>query len=203
MKKTYRISETQFAAILSKKQKDKQSNESANMNEADASNNVFRNELKSSSDIDLDIDMEVLFKNIAKPGTRGTTVIVDGVEYDPYISINSAIATYTIDIEYRSYGIKDVYLSPVSVLISGSLELTGDDDSFDKDFELEFDRTGLKSNTLSGTMNLGGKSIEIAPLRTNVTFESNRNYDKGDSFYVQAITCDLAAKESNKIIFEY
>jgi hypothetical protein len=200
MKKTYRISETQFAAILSKKQKDKQSNESANMNEADASNNVFRNELKSGSDIDLDIDMEALFKNIAKPGTRGTTVIVDGVEYDTYITYRGAVANYSIDIEYRSYGIKDVYLSPVSVLIYGSLELTGDNDSFEKDFELEFDRSGLKTNTLSGAMDLGGKNIEIPQMDTEVIFESNRTYEGGDSFYTQAISGRL---QPNKIVFEY
>jgi hypothetical protein len=102
-------------------------------------------------------------------------------------------------VEYRSYGIKGIYLTPVAASFVGTLEMTGDEDSYEKNFELEFDTTGLKTNTLSGTMDLGGKTINIAELPTEVVFESERSTDN-ESYYVSGVDLIL---QPNKIVFKY
>lgn len=169
------------------------------MTEAGEPDNVFSSEIKSNTDIDLDISFDRLFPGLSKPGTGGYTLIVDGVEFDPYITVSRAITRYSIEIEYRSYGIKSIYVTPIAVSFVGTIEMTSDEDTFEKDFELEFDRSGLKTNTLSGSMDLGGKTANIAQLPTEVVFESERSTDN-DSYYVSAVDLIL---QPNKIVFKY
>jgi hypothetical protein len=170
------------------------------ISEAGEGDNVFTNEIKSNVDIDIDVSFDKLFPAYAKPGTRGNTIIVDGVEFDPYMTVSRAITKYAIEVEYRSYGIKGIYVSPIAVSFVGTLEMTGDTDTFEKDFELEFDRTGVKTNTLSGTMTLGDKSINIADIGADVVFETERTESNGDSIYVSSVDLIL---QPNKIVFKY
>lgn len=169
------------------------------VNEVTDSDNVFRSEIKGRYDIDTDIRFDQLLPDLVKPGTRGNTIIVDGAEYDPYVSISSAVVTYSIDIEYRSYGIKSISVIPISASFIGTLEMTGDDDSYEKDIELEFDRTGLKNNTLSGVMNLGDKTVNIPNINTEVVFEAERETNN-TSIFVNSVELIL---QPNKIIFKY
>jgi hypothetical protein len=168
------------------------------VNEVNESENIFTNRIKSG--FDLDIRFNDLFPGLEKPGTKGDTIVVDGVEYDPYIEINEAVVKYSIEIEYKSYGIRDIYINPVSAYFIGVLELTGDDDSFNKDFELEFDLNGLKTNTLSGAMSLGEKTITVADIGSEVKFEVEKTENTGNSFYVSAVDLIL---QPNRIIFKY
>lgn len=167
--------------------------------EVDNTDDIFSSEIKSSIEIDANINYEALFSGMAKPGTKGRTVIIDGVEFDPYITVSRAITKYSIDIDYKSFGIRGIGLIPISVSLVGTLEMQGEDDTYEKDFELFFDRTGLKENTLSGSMDLAGKTVNIPQISDEVVFEAQRELE-GDSYYVGSVEFSL---QPNKIIFKY
>jgi hypothetical protein len=249
MNRVYRISETQFEAIIGKKQvyntgyeanrerkglesnpyetgteeheswkdgwlaaeaKSQASHDDAMLsreigeneevvNEVDSTDEVFTSEIKSNIEIDFNINYETLFPGMSKPGTNGRTIVIDGMEYDPYITVSRAVTKYSIDVDYRSFGIKDIGLTPISVAFVGTLEMQGEDDSYEKDFELFFDRMGLRENTLSGAMDLAGKTVNIPQISDEVVFDAQRESD-GDSYYVSSVEFSL---QPNKIIFKY
>jgi hypothetical protein len=249
MNKVYRISETQFEAIIGKKQiynagyeanrdrngleanpyergtdeheswkdgwlaaeaKSQANHDDAMLsreigeneeivNEVSEDDDVFTNEINDRVDIDENLNNETLFSGMVKPGTRGRTIIIDGVEYDPYITINKAITKYSINIEYKSYGIRDINLSPISVSFIGVLEILDEDNSYEKDFEITFNQSGLVSNTFSGAMDLRGKTINIPQISNEVVFDSQRVSD-GSGYYVDSVEFSL---QPNKIIFKY
>jgi hypothetical protein len=169
------------------------------MNEEDSTAEVFSSEIKSSIEINANINYETLFPGMSKPGTNGRTIIINGIEYNPSVTVSLAITKYLIDVDYNSSGIKGIQLTPVSVSFVGTLEMHWADDSYEKDFELFFDRSGLKENTLSGTMDLGGKTVNIPQISNEVVFDSERELN-GDSYYVSSVEFSL---QPNKIIFKY
>lgn len=150
---------------------------------ATTNDNIFRVEV---SDVDFYIDQDALFKEYAKPGVKNT-IIVNNEEFDVYMNVSKAIANYELDIEYRSYGIKSIGLVPYSMYFIGSLELTGENHEFSKDFEVEVDNSGIKMNTLSGEFIMGDfAKINLGNLPNNISLESKR-LSEHDSFYVTSV----------------
>lgn len=169
-----------------------------NITENDQTDNIFTSEIKGISGIDVDVNFGSLFTQ-TKPGTGGYKLLVNGIEYDPNIMVSLAKTKYSIDVEYSSYGIKSINIIPISVTFIGVVEIIGDEAEYKKDFELSFDRSGLKVNTLSGSMDLGGNVININNLSSEVTFETER-VTNNDSYYVSSVTLSL---NPNLIIFKY
>lgn len=160
--------------------------------------NIFTTEVSS---VDFYIDQDALFKQYSKPGTNNA-IIVNNEEFDFYLNISKAVAKYELDIEYRSYGIKSIGLVPSSVYFIGSVELTGDEHEFSKDFEIEVDNSGIKMNTLSGEFVMGDfAKINLGGLPNNVTLTSKRSSEH-DSFYVTDV--EVSQRGENMVIeFQY
>lgn len=170
------------------------------MNEVDEAKNVFSTTVDG---VDFYINYNDIFPNMSKTPRNGVerdVVIIDGEAYSPYINVKSAKVRYGIDIEYREFGIKDIYVSPISASFLGEIEMTDANDTYEKEFELEFDTNGIVLNTLSGAMALGGKTIQIPELSKDVKFETEVETENNKSIYVVSVELTLAP---NKIIFKY
>jgi hypothetical protein len=165
------------------------------VNEVIAGGDVFKREL-GRFDIDYEFYYPDLFNREILVDPKGRRISVNGVEYDVDIEINQARVFYGIDIEYREYGIKDIYLSPKSALLSGVVRFEGDDDSFDHDFELEYDVTGLKSNTLSGNVKVGNGSVQILDIDKGVKFDTEKS-ETDWTVYVVQLNVKLDASGAN------
>jgi hypothetical protein len=180
----YRITELQLDKILQNKNVTKNIDEES-INEVDGNANVFTIE---TTNIDLyNENLNLLFKDYAKPGTKNV-ILVDGNEFDVYLSFNKAIAKYNLSIEYRSYGIKSIELIPISITLMGDLDLTGDDDSFEKSFEITIEGNEIKDNTLSGGFTVGKYGdINISDLTNDNVMLTSKRISDNQSFYLTGI----------------
>jgi hypothetical protein len=197
MKKIYRVSESQLESIMNYTEAKKQadhgqqtlSNEISidedSINEVDGNANVFTIE---TTNIDLyNENLNLLFKDYVKPGTKNV-ILVDGNEFDVYLSFNKAIAKYNLSIEYKSYGIKSIELIPISVSLMGTLDLTGDNDSFEKSFEITIEGNEIKDNTLSGEFTVGGYgNINVSDLTNDNVMLTSKRLSDNQSFYLTGI----------------
>jgi hypothetical protein len=197
MKKIYRVSESQLESIMNYTEAKKQadhgqqtlSNEISidedSINEVDGNANVFTIE---TTNIDLyNENLNLLFKDYVKPGTKNV-ILVDGNEFDVYLSFNKAIAKYNLSIEYKSYGIKSIELIPISVSLMGTLDLTGDNDSFEKSFEITIEGNEIKDNTLSGEFTVGEYgNINISDLTNDNVMLTSKRLSDNQSFYLTGI----------------
>jgi hypothetical protein len=197
MKKIYRVSESQLESIMNYTEAKKQtdhgqqtlSNEISidedSINEVDGNANVFTIE---TTNIDLyNENLNLLFKDYVKPGTKNV-ILVDGNEFDVYLSFNKAIAKYNLSIEYKSYGIKSIELIPISVSLMGTLDLTGDNDSFEKSFEITIEGNEIKDNTLSGESTVGEYgNINISDLTNDNVMLTSKRLSDNQSFYLTGI----------------
>jgi len=189
--KLYRVSETQFKDVLETLKKEREVVESTEqINEAGVDDNIFEAEL-GYMEIDV-TDMgefkETIFKMVPS-------------NYDVDLRYGKAKVRYGISLEYRSYGIKNIYLSPQSVYLSGELTIDGENDSTVKDFEIEYTRDGLKMNTLSGNMEIEGNNIQIGDLPQKVEFDSKEMHSN-DGVWVSALAIEQSPNLI-KFIFEY
>jgi hypothetical protein len=180
----YRITELQLDKILQNKNVTKNIDEES-INEVDGNANVFTIE---TTNIDLyNENLNLLFKDYVKPGTKNV-ILVDGNEFDVYLSFNKAIAKYNLSIEYRSYGIKSIELIPISITLMGDLDLTGDDDSFEKSFEITIEGNEIKDNTLSGGFTVGKYGdINISDLTNDNVMLTSKRISDNQSFYLTGI----------------
>jgi hypothetical protein len=180
----YRITELQLDKILQNKNVTKNIDEES-INEVDGNANVFTIE---TTNIDLyNENLNLLFKDYVKPGTKNV-ILVDGNEFDVYLSFNKAIAKYDLSIEYRSYGIKSIELIPISITLMGDLDLTGDDDSFEKSFEITIEGDKIKDNTLSGGFTVGKYGdINISDLTNDNVMLTSKRISDNQSFYLTGI----------------
>jgi hypothetical protein len=180
----YRITELQLDKILQNKNVTKNIDEDS-INEVDGNANVFTIE---TTNIDLyNENLNLLFKDYVKPGTKNV-ILVDGNEFDVYLSFNKAIAKYNLSIEYRSYGIKSIELIPISITLMGDLDLTGDDDSFEKSFEITIEGNEIKDNTLSGGFTVGKYGdINISNLTNDNVMLTSKRISDNQSFYLTGI----------------
>jgi hypothetical protein len=180
----YRITELQLDKILQNKNVTKNIDEES-INEVDGNANVFTIE---TTNIDLyNENLNLLFKDYVKPGTKNV-ILVDGNEFDVYLSFNKAIAKYNLSIEYRSYGIKSIELIPISVTLMGDLDLTGDNDSFEKSFEITIEGNEIKDNTLSGGFTVGKYGdINISNLTNDNVMLTSKRVSDNQSFYLTGI----------------
>jgi hypothetical protein len=180
----YRITELQLDKILQNKNVTKNIDEDS-INEVDGNANVFTIE---TTNIDLyNENLNLLFKDYVKPGTKNV-ILVDGNEFDVYLSFNKAIAKYNLSIEYRSYGIKSIELIPISITLMGDLDLTGDDDSFEKSFEITIEGNEIKDNTLSGGFTVGKYGdINISDLTNDNVMLTSKRISDNQSFYLTGI----------------
>jgi hypothetical protein len=180
----YRITELQLDKILQNKNVTKNIDEES-INEVDGNANVFTIE---TTNIDLyNENLNLLFKDYVKPGTKNV-ILVDGNEFDVYLSFNKAIAKYNLSIEYRSYGIKSIELIPISVTLMGDLDLTGDNDSFEKSFEITIEGNEIKDNTLSGGFTVGKYGdINISDLTNDNVMLTSKRISDNQSFYLTGI----------------
>ena len=122
--------------------------------------------------------------------------------YDTDLRFNKAKVTYTISFEYRSYGVKNIYLQPKSIYLSGELTIESENDTTSKDFEIEYGLSGLESNTLSGPMDLEGSRVVIGDLPKEVEFAAKRTADNSTGVYATAIGVEMSTKNF-KITVEY
>jgi hypothetical protein len=180
----YRITELQLDKILQNKNVTKNIDEES-INEVDGNANVFTIE---TTNIDLyNENLNLLFKDYVKPGTKNV-ILVDGNEFDVYLSFNKAIAKYNLSIEYRSYGIKSIELIPISITLMGDLDLTGDNDSFEKSFEITIEGNEIKDNTLSGGFTVGKYGdINISDLTNDNVMLTSKRISDNQSFYLTGI----------------
>jgi hypothetical protein len=197
MKKIYRVSESQLESIMNYTEAKKQadhgqqtlSNEISidedSINEIDGNADIFTAE---TTNIGLYYrDLNSMFKDYIKPGTKNV-ILVDGNEFDIYMSIDKVIAKYSLSIDYESNGIQSIELIPISVLLMGVLDLTGDKDSFDKSFEITIEGDKIKDNTLSGEFSVGGYgNINIGDLASGNVMLTSKRLSNNQGFYLTGI----------------
>lgn len=192
--KIYRVNETQFQNVLEtlKKEREVVNTESNNVNETiTGSDNIFENEFGY-------MQIDEYDKGGFKQHVFGAILGNYNVDY----SIRHAKVTYTIELEYRSYGIKNIYVSPNSVLLMGELIIDNENDTETKEFEIEYDTTGLKTNTLSGQMKIGNDTVTINDLPKTAVFESKHTETSSGGVSVDSLEIESGSREM-KFIFQY
>ena len=197
MKKIYRISESQLESIMNYTEAKKLADhgqqtlsdeigiDEDSINEIDGNVDVFTAE---TTNIGLYYgDLNLMFKDYIKPGTKNV-ILVDGNEFDIYMSIDKAIAKYSLSIDYESHGIQSIELIPISVSLMGVLDLTGDKDSFDKSFEITIEGDKIKDNTLSGEFSVGEYgNINIGDLASGNVMLTSKRLSNNQGFYLTGI----------------
>jgi hypothetical protein len=190
--KVYRVSETQFKNVMETLKKEREITETPEptINEASDDNRIFEAEFGY-------MEIDVTDLGDFKKHIFGTIP----QNYDVDIRYNKAKVRYSISLEYRSYGIKNIYVNPESVYLSGELTVDSENDSIVKDFEIEYTRAGLQTNTLSGNMDLEGNNITIGDLPKEAEFDAK---DLGHSHgaYVTALGVEQSVRNF-KFTFEY
>lgn len=189
--KLYRVSETQFKNVLETLKKEREVAESTEqVNEISGDSNTYEAEL-GYMEIDV-MDNGGFKQNLFKS-------ILD--KYDVDLRYDKAKVKYGISLEYRSYGIKNIYINPMSVYILGQLTLDSENDSTVKDFEIEYTIGGLKNNTLSGSMEVEGETVVIGELPSKVNFEAKKEHSS-DGVWVSVLGIEESPNEI-KFTFEY
>lgn len=204
MKKVFRMSEDQLDRIMQTKQKDSSTELNADKNilvdESSDSQNTYKlYEVElDSSDIDVDLNCNILFGSNC---TSSGTVTINGTEFDYYSAdITKGIIKYNIEVQYSLRGVEDISLTPVSANIKGFVQLINENDSFEKEFEIEYDNTGLVKNTLSGDFNLGEYgTIKILPLQKQAKFSIIRD-EKDYKVKVYPDFLDMAFSRNNNFV---
>jgi hypothetical protein len=180
----YRITELQLDKILQNKNVTKNIDEES-INEINGNADVFTAE---TTNINLYYEgLNSMFKDYIKPGTKNV-ILVGGNEFDIYINIYKAIAKYGLSIDYMPEGIQSIELIPISISLMGILDLTGDDDSFEKSFEITIEGNEIKDNTLSGGFTVGKYGdINISDLTNDNVMLTSKRISDNQSFYLTGI----------------
>jgi len=121
--------------------------------------------------------------------------------YDIDFSYRKAKVKYDISLEYRSYGIKNIYVHPISVFLSGELIIEGENGGVTHDFEIEYGVDGLKSNTLSGDIKIDDQTIKIGDLPKEASFDTEHS-SNNHGVWVDGLSIEESIREF-KFKFQY
>ena len=205
--KVYKVTEQQLGSITNKL-KNKETLVDEGSNSTGDRDNVFEIELKRS-DIDVTFSDDLFKMYMVTGNLSHDGIMVNGLAYDIDYNLYSIKAKYEIEVQYTSYGIYGVVFHPIACTIIGELTINGDDDSYDKDFEITYNNHGLVENSFSGEMRLGENSIVIPKLSSNIEMISKYVASHNDNEYFTGIFAkNIEAMISgeggvSKILMEY
>jgi hypothetical protein len=178
--KKYKMTEAQFTRLFDKRRE--------KLTETIMGrNDTYRNEIK-----ELDINSQFTFLDPIK----------NQQAYDILVDIQNVVVTYSIELEYREYGIKSIFVIPISCNIYGVLEFETRDTSFEKDFSIRYGLNGLESEDISGVVEVAGNKINIPPPPKRVEMDSQEGDNPSKMIAVNSIDAILGAQDG-KIIFYY
>lgn len=204
MGKVIRISEKQLINLMGNIKGGAPSVEEVITDESSTSQSEDMFNVKlNGGDIDSNIDFNSIMKGLNY--NLGTVTVKDS-QYELTADITQMTIGYSIELEYRDYGIRDVVVTPRNISITGLFEVQGDEQNYSQDFSIQIDAAGNMTNTFSGNTDLGeGETLFIPEIANNVTVDTKFAGGGGDYFtgiYIKSAEI-YVTKEKTQIILFY
>lgn len=166
-------------------------------------NPIYQSDI-AGVDLDFNISLDKIFAGFSY---KNGQIMIDGHPYDIDITISKGVPKYTIELEYNNAGISGAIVVLREVYLLGEVIVDSDENTYKKDFEITYNEHGIVENSLSGTMNLGDKTLTIPPISKKVELDtmfggSSNNYFSG--IFGKSLNINIFDDNSpGKIILEY